>query len=124
MNEYSEDFRFDNGIVYVYLAGTFPKTLLLEEKNLFQPLIDECSSHQCHKAIIDATKLKVDFDTTELYRAGKDATHLSRLNLRVAIVAREDMVDLFFEDVAFNRGGDIQVFTTLAAARKWLKKSY
>ena len=123
MKKYIERFEFENGETYVHLSGKFPNKLLRDKKNVFQPLIDACISHQCNKALIDATDLDVGLNTMELFKAGEDAAHMSRLNLRVAIVAREDMFDQFFEDVAVNRGGDIEVFTDMDAAREWLKGS-
>ena len=121
MNVYSEDFRFENGVLYVRLSGEFPIEMLRETKNLFQPLIDACSTYKCKKALIDATDLEVDLSTMGLFRAGEDAVSLTLLGLRIAIVAREDMLDGFFEDVATNRGGDIRVFINMDDALAWLQ---
>lgn len=122
MSGYTENFRVESGTVCVRLSGHFPNELLREAKNLFQPLIEACSAQECKKALIDATDLEADLGTMGLFRAGQDAAALTFLGLRVAIVAKEAMVDRFFEDVAANRGGNIRVFTDMDAARDWLRE--
>lgn len=120
MNDYNQEFHLEDSLLLVRLSGTFPKALLLSEQNLFQPLIDESLKQKSKLALIDARDLQVRFSTMEIFHAGEDAAVLSRHGLRVAIVAREDIIDPFFEDVAFNRGGNIGVFTDMDAARNWL----
>jgi hypothetical protein len=121
MNDYGEDFRVLNGVMNVRLSGEFPHDLLGKYKNIFQPLIDACSDHGCKKALIDARDLQVDFNTIDLYQIGGDAAHLTHIGLRVALLAREDMIDRFFDSVARNLGGRIGVFTDMSAANDWLQ---
>jgi len=122
MIEYNQEFINENGLLLVRLSGTFPNDLLRSGQNLFQPLVDECQAQNCKMALIDARKLQVYFSTMAIFHAGEDAAVLSKLGLRVAIVARMDMIDSFFQDVAFNRGGNIGVFTDMEAAREWLQR--
>lgn len=122
MAGYNDDFRVEDGVLHVRLSGTFPKELLGNEQNLFQPLIDACLAHNCKKALVDARDLQADFGTTELFQAGKDAAFLTRVGLRIALVAREDMRDTFFDTVVANRGGHAVVFTDIDAARDWLQR--
>jgi len=122
MNDYRQEFQFENGVLVVRLSGSFPNELLLSEQNLFQPLIDECKTRNCKLALVDAQNLQVHFSTMAMFRAGEDAAVLNQFGFRLAIVAREDMIDPFFEDVAFNRGGNIGVFTNMDAALSWLKE--
>jgi hypothetical protein len=122
MTEYSEDFQVVNGVLHVRLSGKFPKELLLSGNNAFQPLIDDCSKRGCKKALVDARDLQIDLGTMGLFRTAEDAAFLTRIGLRVALVAREDMLDRFFDDVAYNRGGLIRVFTDVSAARSWLER--
>ena len=122
MKGYKEDFRLEGGVLHVHLSGTFPNELLRSGGNLFQPLIDECLTHNCKNALIDARDLQVDFSTMAIFQAGEDAAALTGVGLRIAIVAREDMLDPFFENVAFNRGGYLGVFTDMDTALTWLQK--
>ena len=121
-NGYNEDFRIEDGVLHVRLSGKFPNEMLGKGMNLFQPLIDACSMYNCEKALVDARELHVDFGTMALFQAGNDASSLSRVGLRVALLAREDMRDPFFDNVVFNRGGDVGVFTDRDAAHKWLQR--
>ncbi len=107
-----------DGVLHVRLAGTFPNALFSQSGNLFQPLIEACSTHNCRKALVDARDLAVLFDTLALYRAGKDGAFLTSLALRVALLAGEKMVDRFFEDVVRNSGGTLRVFTSEEVALK------
>lgn len=124
MDEYNVEFHLQGSMMYVRLSGRFPNELLGEKKNAFQPLVDACSAQGCTKALLDARDLRVDFSTMELLAIGTDAASLRKLGLRVAFLAREDMIDPFFDDVAFNRGGIIGVFTDMNAATDWLEETW
>ncbi len=122
MNKYNEDINFEDGILKVRLSGEFPNELLHEGKNLFQPLINACEKFACNKVLIDATDLQVDFDTIAMFQAGKDAAELVRFGIHIALLTKADLVNEFFDDVVFNRGGNLVVFTDMNAAYDWLKK--
>jgi len=122
MDKYNEDFRIEKGVLTVRLSGEFPKERLRGGNNIFQPLIDACSNNNCKKALIDARDLQVNFDTLDLFQTGGDAAILTRIGLRIALLAREDMLDPFFDNVTFNRGGRIGIFTDMDTAREWLQK--
>jgi hypothetical protein len=121
MDQYKEDFRVEDGVLHVRLSGKFPNELLRKGTNLFQPLADACPTHNCNKVLIDARDLQVDLDTFGLLRAGEDVASMTRMGIHIAILAREDMLDPFFEDVAVNRGASVKVFTELDTARSWLE---
>jgi hypothetical protein len=121
MSEFHQDFRVENGVMHVRLSGTLPASAIGQRTNAFQPLIDACAAQNCNKALVDARDLHVQFNTVDLYHAGKDAASLANLHLRTALVAREDMLNTFFEDVVFNRGGSLRVFTSTEAALAWLQ---
>ena len=121
VKNYKEDFRVEDGVLYVHLSGKFPNELLRKNENLFRPLIDACSSQNCTRALVDARDLEVDLGTMGLFQAGEDAVYLRHIGLRVALLAREDMLDPFFDAVVVNRGGDVHVFTDIEAARHWLE---
>jgi len=117
---YEQDFAYEDGILFIRLSGQFPLELLDSGENLFQPLADACTTYSCNRAIVDARELRVDLGTMGLFQAGEDISDMSRLGFRVALVAREDMIDSFFEDVAVNRGGVVGVFTNIDEARHWI----
>jgi len=121
MSKYQEEFRVENGVLYIHLSGRFPKELLDRKENLFQPLIDACSTHECTRALVDARDVQLDFDIRALFRAGEDVATLSHKGLRIALLVTKDMIDPFFETVAWNRGGDPRIFTDMQAARDWIE---
>lgn len=123
MNKYHEEFRIEDGILHVGLSGEFPAERLHESANLFKPLAEACAANACSRALIDARAVSINLRTLDLYRAGEDIANLTRLGLRVALIAREDMLDPFFEDVAVNRGGRVAVFTDPEEAAAWVKES-
>jgi hypothetical protein len=120
MDEFKQEFRFEDGVMHVLLAGKFPMERMRKKENLFRPLIVACQEQNCRKALVDARELEAEFDTTALFRAGVDASDLNRYGLRVALLAREEMISLFFDDVIRNRAAQVQVFTDVGAEGAWL----
>ena len=119
---YLAEFNVADDILHVQLGGQFPPELLRAPDNVFTPVINACAVHGCFRVLIDARHLEVRLDTVKLFRAGVDAAFASHGGLRLAFVAREDMIDGFFEEVARNRGALIGVFTDLDKACGWLAK--
>jgi len=105
VKEYNEDFRFEDGVLTVRLSGKFPEELLHAGMNLFQPLLEACTTYHCKMAIVDARDLEIDFNTMAMFQAGEDAASMARGGLRIA-----------------NRGGQIGIFTDIDAARAWLQE--
>jgi len=122
MERYHQSFRVEKGVLHVRLSGEFPDELLHDLENLFRPLMDACARYDCKKALIDVRDLQVHFDTFALFRSGKDAAFLGSLGIRVALLAREDMLDPFFDNVAHNRSNQVSVFTDIDPALEWLQK--
>jgi hypothetical protein len=122
MNRYFQDFSFENGVLNVHLSGEFPNELLRKNINIFQTLIDECANHNCKKALIDARDLQVNFGTMDLFQTGEDAAILASIGLRIAFIARKDMLDPFFDNVSHNRGGQVGIFTDIDSARDWIQR--
>ena len=120
IDSYKQEFRVENRVMNVQLSGTFPNERLAMKENLFRPLLEACKKDNCPMAIVDARQLQVDFDTTALFRAGVDAASMNEFGLGVALVARKDMIDPFFDDVTHNRGARVKVFTDLESARAWV----
>lgn len=54
--------------------------------------------NKCRKALIDIRDLEVNLNIFQIYDAGEDAVILNQLSLRVALLARLDMIDPFFEN--------------------------
>jgi len=123
MNQYTREIHAQDGVVHLRLKGRYPNEHLRQEQNVFTALIDACEQNHCQKAVIDARDLEVDFNTLEYFRAGVDASELHRYGLRLALVAREEMISSFFDDVIHNRGVAVRVFTDLESASTWVRKN-
>lgn len=122
MNTYKENIKFEDGILKVHLSGEFPKEILGKQINLFQPLIDAASKHNCMKALIDIRELQIQLGTMDLFKAAEDALVLTNSGIRLSLLAREDSIDVFFENVSVNRGSQVGVFKETKAALEWLQK--
>lgn len=122
MDPYVREFRVEGRLLQVRLAGTYPKERLANRENVFDPLIEACRKQNCAAAVIDSRELEVDLDTMELFRAGVDAAALNKLNLYVAFVVRDDMINPFFRDVMLNRGALACIFTDMESARAWINE--
>ena len=113
-------FQFKDGIIHADLTGQFPVEVIKARENVFKPLADACAAHNCRKALVDATGLEVELGFTDMFKAAKDLASLMKHSIHVAFLAREDMLDPFFTDVARNRGSVMAVFTDADAAAEWL----
>ena len=120
MEPYQQEFRVERRVVHARLTGKYPNERLAIKENLFKPLIEKCKQENCSEAIVDARELQVNFDTFALFRAGVDAAALNSFGLRVALVAREDMLSSFFDDVTHNRAAQVRVFTDPESAQAWI----
>lgn len=120
MERFEQQFRVDGGVVHVRLSGVFPNERLSTQENLFKPLVDACKQANCREVIVDARELQVEFDTLAMFRAGVDAASLNEFGLRVALIARKDMLSSFFDDVTFNRAAPVRVFMDLESAQLWV----
>jgi hypothetical protein len=109
-------------VLHVTLSGQFPKERFHSPENLFRPLIEACAAHQCRKALVDARAMQAEFSTVDLFRAGQDAASLTTAGLRIALLAREEMHDPFFDQVVANRSGRVGVFTDTESALAWLAR--
>ena len=120
---YTLEFRVEQDVMHARVAGTYPTAHVHQEGNRFQPLVEACEQSGCRKAVIDARDLQVNFDTMALFWAGVDAANVSRAGLLIAIVAREEIIDSFFQDVVTNRGARVEVFTDMEDAMAWVSGS-
>lgn len=122
MKLYEQHFRVEDDVVHARLSGMYPNARLAIKENLFKPLIEACKQGNCREAIVDARELQVEFDTLALFRAGVDAASLNKFGLRVALIARTDMLSSFFDDVTHNRGAQVRVFTDMESAQSWIRE--
>jgi hypothetical protein len=79
---------------------------------------------QIRRLLVDSTKLTGfgPLGTVDRYKMGEQLADAGRLSVRLAMVARAELIDpqRFGVMVARNRGLDVDVFTSEAKALAWL----
>jgi hypothetical protein len=106
-----------------YLVANFSGLGSVDEMSQqFAVLAEQCRVAKKNRLLIDVSAIHTDPSFSERYRAGERAAVFASRGIKIAMVGTLDQVDpgLLGELVARNRGVDGRVFTTLAAAKKWL----
>jgi hypothetical protein len=107
----------DGHYLRVTLSGPAMRGDLLR---LLERVFTETKSHDIWRVLVDLTSLATPVGTFEKYQLGTEFARGADRRLTMAVVARSELVDHFFETVARNRGGAVAVFTEEAAALHWL----
>lgn len=71
------------------------------------------------RVLVVLTAMKGTAPTMDVYRFGEMAAEMTS-DARAAAVVNESQHDRFFDDVAFNRGANVGVFTDEEEALRWL----
>jgi hypothetical protein len=87
---------------------------------LLETVFAETKSRDMWRVLVDLTRVSTPVGTFEKYQLGTEFARGADRRLTLAVVARPELVDHFFETVARNRGGAVAVFTEEAAALHWL----
>ena len=97
---------------------------LQEAISLVSQAITFARDSQISRLLVDSTKLTGfgPLGTVDRYMIGEQLAHAARSSLRLAMVARAELIDpqRFGVTVARNRGLDNDVFTSEAEALAWL----
>ena len=82
--------------------------------------IAETQSRRIWRVLCDATAVDTPIGTCEKYEIGAELARAADRHMIMAVVARAELIDYFFETVARNRGASVRVFTHEATAHQWL----
>jgi hypothetical protein len=85
-----------------------------------QRMIAETKSQNTWRVLLDVTQGRSPIGAFDKYEIGVQLAGTADRRLILAVVARAEEVDHFFETVARNRGGAVRVFSDEAAALQWL----
>ncbi|HXQ38443.1 MAG TPA: hypothetical protein VN843_30865 [Anaerolineales bacterium] len=110
---------FENRGNYLFVKITESYSLNLALSSLHE-FADACKRDHFEKALIDGLKLEGPISIWERYQVGEEYARLVGPRIKVALVARRDLIDLTMENVVVNRSGKFKVFHEMAAALKWL----
>jgi hypothetical protein len=117
MNEFKSVITEDDGYLRMTLSGPATRSSLL---GALAQAIGETKSRRIWRVLCDVTAVPPPMGTSEKYQAGAELARLADRRMIVAIVARPELVDHFFETVARNRGASVRVFTHETNALQWL----
>ncbi len=122
--EYTSEFDSTNGICTVHVTGEFHRPVDSDKLKRFA--VDFSVEHGCFLFLIDLTQAEVTGGTTATFDAanpqGAIADGLRKI--KTAFVRRElTEDDLFYENVAVNRGFQLRALDTVEKATEWLMEN-
>jgi hypothetical protein len=107
--------------VYVRVLGTYAGTD--ETIAGMSAIVEKCRATQCWRVLLDFTTMAGSISQLDRFLLGTRAARIWGQRLRVAILARPNENNHFFENVANNNGANVQVFEDREAALAWLRTS-
>ena len=111
---------FENRGSYLFVKITEPYSLKLTFSFL-QEFADACNRENLEKALIDMLALEDHVSIWDRYQIGEEYVRVVGPKIRVAVVARRNLIDLRTENVVVNRSGRIKMFYEMESALKWLE---
>jgi hypothetical protein len=117
MNEFDSVITEEDGFLRLTLTGPATRGMLLRA---LAQVIAETQSRRIWRVLCDATAVPAPVGTSEKYEIGAELARAADRRMIMAVVARAELIDYFFETVARNRGASVRVFTHEATARQWL----
>lgn len=111
---------FENRGGYLFVKINEPYSL----KGTFaflQEFAETCNREHLEKALIDVLILEDHISIWDRYQIGEEYVKVVGSKIRVAVVARRNLIDLTMENVVVNRTGRIKVFHETESALKWLE---
>ena len=111
---------FENRGSYLFVKVTEPYSLKLTFSFL-REFADVCQQEQLEKALIDVLVLEDRISIWDRYQIGEEYVRVVGPNIRVAVVAKRDLIDLTMENVIVNRSGRVKIFHEMESALKWLE---
>jgi hypothetical protein len=86
-------------------------------------VITETKARGIWHVLCDATAVEPPLGAFERFEAGVEFARAAGKRIKLVVVARADIVDHVFENVARNRGASVAVFTNEVAALQWLRST-
>lgn len=108
---------------YIYVSYT-PGFVISPEsaEEVWQEVSKLCADYDCRRILIDASRPEQRLDTMTAFETGRQLAEGSS-GLTIAMCFRDfdcDDPSLFFKTVAQNRGVNVEFFTNLDDAQRWL----
>ena len=106
-----------DGYLRLTLQGRATRGILLRA---VAQVIAETKSRNIWRVLCDASAVIAPISTSEKFETGVELARAADRRMIMAVFARADLVDYFFETVARNRGASVRVFTHEGTALQWL----
>jgi hypothetical protein len=106
-----------DGYLRLTLVGQSSRGMLLRA---LSQVIAETKSRNIWRVLCDASALAAPVGTSEKFEIGVELARAADRRMIMAVFARAELVDYFFETVARNRGASVRVFTHESTALQWL----
>ena len=107
-----------NGHLSIKAAGPYS---LADLRDLFDRVKAESETRADRGVVLDVTEVAGAIPVMDMHVLGEHCSRVWKLQFRIAIVAQEDGLNKFFENVASNRGVQIAVVSNRDAASEWLE---
>ena len=110
----------EDGFLFFQFSGTFNVENGLK---VVDAMSDACIQYECFKALLDCRPMVGEMPIMQRYRVVEYAEKTREIKMKTAIVVREDQTlpDNFVENVAYNRGINLRIFTDFDQAVNWLR---
>jgi len=106
-----------NGHLSIKAVGPYS---LVGLRDLFDRVKAESEKRVDREVILDVTEVAGTIPVMDMHVLGEHCSRVWKLQFRIAIVAQEDGLNKFFENVARNRGVQVAVVPNQGAAIAWL----
>lgn len=117
MQEYAITVTKDGNFLRIAARGPGTRANLLRT---LQRVIVETKAQEIWRVLFDATGMEARVGSFDKYEIGVELARAADRRMKLAVTARPEAVDHFFETVARNRGGAVRVFTDESTALHWL----
>jgi hypothetical protein len=118
MNTIEINIAEDGGILRITLKGPGTYTNLLQ---VAATIVAETKHRAVWHVLCDATAVTAPLSAFEKFEAGVELARGADRRMKMAVVARVEVIDYIFENVARRRGVDVSVFRNEGAALQRLQ---
>jgi hypothetical protein len=110
---------YENRGGYLFVKITEPYSLKVA-LSLLHEFADICRRDNWEKVLVDGLILEGPISIWDRYQLGEEYIRVIGTQIKVALVANRDLIDLTIENVVVNRRGRFKVFHDMESALKWL----
>jgi len=107
--------------LFVEVNESYSLRLLL---STIHEVADHCQTDHLDKALIDLRNMEGSPTIFDRFQIGIEIARVWKSRIKVAVVARSNIISRVAENTAVNRGATLWITTTMEAAMKWLELQF